>query len=195
MTLIYPTLPGLTFSVQKKPLWSTKITTAASGRETRVALYQYPLWEFQLSYEFLRDDAAYNELRQLMGFYLQCQGAFGTFLFVDPDDCQAQAQPIGISDGTTLDYPLVRTLGGYVEPVGGVVNMGTVYYDGHAQIGNFTLNGPVLRLPASPQAGAVISADFQYGFLCRFKEDNLTFEKFMHQLWQAQQVTLVSVRA
>lgn len=196
MPLIYPTLPGLAFSVQKTPTWSTKTNTAASGRETRVALWQYPIWNFQLVYEFLRDAAAYNELKQLMGFYLQCQGAFGTFLFVDPDDCQTTGQAIGVGDGASTAFTMIRSLGGFVEPVGGVTALSAVYLNGTSRApASYSVSGATLTFTAPPPAGAVITADFQFAFLCRFKDDTLTFEKFMAQLWQVQQLNLISVRA
>ncbi|TWB82598.1 uncharacterized protein (TIGR02217 family) [Nitrospirillum amazonense] len=195
MTAIYPTLAGLGYSVTKKPTLSTKIATAASGRETRMAMWSAPLWEFQLSYDFLRDTAAANELKQLLGFYLQMQGAFMPFLFQDPDDGQATAQTIAVGDGAAASFTLVRTFGGYVEPVGGVIGGVTVYVNGARQTSGYSVAGNVLTFASAPGAGTVISADFQYAFLCRFKDDGLEFEKFAAQLWQAKQVNLISVRA
>ncbi|MEC4591597.1 DUF2460 domain-containing protein [Nitrospirillum amazonense] len=195
MTSIYPTLSGLGFSVTKKPTWSTKIATAASGRETRMAMWSAPIWEFTLTYDFLRDTAAANELKQLLGFYLQMQGAFTPFLFQDPDDGQATAQTIGVGDGASTSFTLVRTFGGYVEPVGGVIGGVTVYFNGARQTSGYSVAGSVLTFASPPVSGTVISADFQYAFLCRFKDDGLEFEKFAAQLWQAKQVNLISVRA
>src|SRR5215472_5588718 len=56
------------------------------GAGTAVLDYPYPLWQFALVYDFLRDNpaAGYDELRTLLGFFMLCQGAFGTFLFQDP---------------------------------------------------------------------------------------------------------------
>src|SRR5215813_1454403 len=90
MALIFPTLPGLAWSVTKTPTFQTRIQRAASGRELRVVDYPYPLWQFALVYDFLRDNpaAGYDELRTLLGFFMLCQGAFGTFLFRDPSDCR-----------------------------------------------------------------------------------------------------------
>src|SRR6266436_5248130 len=92
----FPSLPGLSWSVTKAPTFQTRIQRATSGRELRAMDYPNPLWQFQLVYDFLRDKndlrqssgigSGYDELRTLMGFYLQCQGAFGTFLFTDPTD-------------------------------------------------------------------------------------------------------------
>ena len=65
MALIFPTLPGLAWSVTKTPTFQTRIQRAASGRESRALDYPYPLWQFALVYDFLRDDpaAGYDELR------------------------------------------------------------------------------------------------------------------------------------
>jgi hypothetical protein len=67
-----------------------------SGRELRALDYPFPLWQFTLVFDFLRDNkaAGYDELRTLMGFYMLCQGAFGTFLFNDPTDNQVVGQVI-----------------------------------------------------------------------------------------------------
>ncbi|MDE1145645.1 MAG: DUF2460 domain-containing protein [Azospirillaceae bacterium] len=195
MTAIYPALAGLGYSVVKKPTWSTKIATAASGRETRMAFWSAPIWQFTLTYDFLRDTATANELKSLLGFYLQMQGAFGSFLFVDPDDNQATGQTLAVGDGMTMSFVLVRTFGGYVEPVGGVTGSVVPYVDGIRQTSGFSAAGNVLTFSTPPANGAVISADFTYAFLCRFQEDGLEFEKFAAQLWQTKQVGLISVRA
>jgi uncharacterized protein DUF2460 len=103
MSLIFPTLPGLAWSVTKTPTFQTRIQRAASGRELRALDYPYPLWQFALVYDFLRDNptAGYDELRTLVGFFMLCRGAFGAFLFQDPSDCQITGQQIGIGNAST----------------------------------------------------------------------------------------------
>ena len=100
MALIFPALPGLAWNVTKSPTFQTRIQRAVSGRELRALDYPYPLWQFTLVFDFLRDDpaAGYDELRTLMGFYMLCQGAYGTFLFQDPSDDRVSGQPIGTGD-------------------------------------------------------------------------------------------------
>ena len=92
------TWAGLEWSVIKTPTFQTRIQRAVSGRELRALDYPYPLWQFEVTYNFLRDPndsrlilpqsipAATSELRTLMGFCMLCQGAYGTFLFNDPTD-------------------------------------------------------------------------------------------------------------
>ena len=113
MSLIFPTLPGLAWSVTKTPTFQTRIQRAASGRELRALDYPYPLWQFALVYDFLRDNpaAGYDELRTLVGFFMLCQGAFGSFLFQDPSDCQITGQQIGIGNASTSVFQLQRAMG------------------------------------------------------------------------------------
>lgn len=114
-------LPGLSFSVHKKPMFKTNIKEAASGQEVRNALMQYPRWDFELTYEFLEDrSGADSSLKTIMGFFMQMQGAWDTFLFKDPDDYLVTNTTCGIGDGVTTQFPLLRNLGGFYELVGQV---------------------------------------------------------------------------
>src|SRR5260370_22130324 len=125
MSLIFPTLPGLAWSVTKTPTFQTRIQRAASGRELRALDYPCPLWQFALVYDFLRDNptAGYDELRTLVGFFMLCRGAFGAFLFQDPSDCQITGQQIGIGNASTSVFQLQRAIGatlpggGLFEPI------------------------------------------------------------------------------
>ena len=56
MTAIFPSLPGLGWSVSKAPKFATRTQKAISGRELRVVDQLYPVWTFTLKYEFLRDE-------------------------------------------------------------------------------------------------------------------------------------------
>jgi uncharacterized protein (TIGR02217 family) len=208
---IYPALPGLTYSVIKRPKWFTGVGTAATGREVRVAYAQNPLWEYELTYNVLHDKpspaaATASDLKQLMGFYLAMNGSFLTFLFLDPDDNAVTGQIIGTTDGTTTTWTLTRTYGGSdgtgSEPIG-YVNPGfplNVYLDGALQAsGTYTLlnTGLVnqqIRFATAPGAGHVISVDMNYYYVVRFAEDHYDFEKFMDKLWSLAKVTLMSQR-
>lgn len=114
-------LPGLTFSVHKKPLFRTRISSAAAGTEVRNPMMQYPIWEFELEYEFLEDrTGAESSLKTLVGFFLSRQGSFDSWLFKDPDDYLCDNHFCGQADGTILEFPFSRVLGGFREQVGQV---------------------------------------------------------------------------
>lgn len=154
-------LPGLTFSVHKKPTFKTKVSEATSGAEVRNALMQYPRWDFELEYEFLEDrTGADSSLKTIMGFFLQRQGSFDSWLFKDPDDYIEPMGYCGIADGSVTEYPFCRTLGGFVEKVGQVdtANDIKVY---------LKLDGEAQAIPVTPGPYTVTvteAADFMTDF-------------------------------
>ena len=121
-TPILPVLPGLGWNVHKKPTFSTRVEPHVSGRETRAGLYARALWEFELAYEGL-DSAGYypglvaQSLQTLMGLYLSCQGRLNPFVYYDPTDYQVSGQTFGVGDGAATSFQLVRSIGGYLDPV------------------------------------------------------------------------------
>lgn len=200
-TATFPSLPGLAWSVDKYPEFSTVVRTASSGQETRVALWAAPRWRFTLTYDLLRADAT-QELQSLMGFFLARQGQYDSFLYRDPDDGAVTGQPIGTGDGTTAAFQLVRALGGFVEPVrapdlgsalniylGGVVQPSSAY-----SVSGWGTSAPgMVTFTAAPPAGTAITADFSFFFPVRFSADTAEFSQFMHQLWELKQLEFVSV--
>jgi uncharacterized protein (TIGR02217 family) len=212
MTAIFPTLPGLGWSVSKAPRFATRIQRAVSGRELRALDQPNPLWTWTLTYSLLRDrndtraasgpGAGYDELRTLMGFFLQQQGAFQPFLFDDPSDDQASAQAIGTGDGGTTVFQLVRTMGallpggGFAEPITAPNIVTTIYFDGVRQSSSGYGVDPATGLvtfTSPPPAGQLVTADFTYYFRVRFADDTADFENFLYQLWALKQVKLQSV--
>ncbi len=196
----FPALAGQGWSVHKRPTFSTRVASHLSGREVRSPLFAATLYEFELTYDGLASNAAYpglgaNSLQSLMGLYLQCEGQYGTFLYIDPSDCTAAGQAIGTGDGATTSFTFLRALGGYVEPVSWVSAIANVYLNGVAQSSGWALSQPnTLSFTTAPVSGAVISADFTYAFQCRFLDDQEDFENFMSGLWQVQSLKFRSVK-
>jgi uncharacterized protein (TIGR02217 family) len=206
MALIFPALPGLAWSVTKSPTFQTRIQRAVSGRELRALDYPFPLWQFTLVFDLLRDKpaAGYDELRTLMGFYMLCQGAFGTFLFADPSDDSVTGQQIGTGDATTTVFQLQRTMGaalpggGFPEPIVAPNVVEAIYLDGIVQNpAGYSVdpNTGLVTFSTAPRGGLIIAVDYSYYFRCRFIDDSYAFENFMYQLWQLKKLTFISVRS
>src|SRR5947209_3766657 len=175
MALIFPSLPGLAWSVTKTPTFQTRIQRAASGRELRALDYPYPLWQFALVYDFLRDDAAagHDELRTLMGFFMLCRGGYGTFLFQDPSDCEVTGQQIGVANGKANAFQLQRAIGaslpggGFYEPIVAPNIVRRVYLNGIRQSpAKYSIDPEtgMVTFDGAPAAGLIVSADFTYYF-------------------------------
>ena len=202
---IFPSLPGLAWSVTKTPTFQTRIQRAVSGRELRALDYPYPLWQFTLVFDLLRDNptAGYDELRTLMGFFMLCQGAYGTFLFEDPSDYRVTGQQIGIGNASTTVFQLQRAMGatlpggGFLEPIVAPNVVNAVYLDGITQnSGTYSVDPStgLVTFSIAPASGLIITADYSYYFRCRFTDDSYPFENFMFQLWQLKKLTFISVR-
>jgi uncharacterized protein (TIGR02217 family) len=205
MPLVFPSLPGLAWSVTKSPTFQTRIQRAASGRELRALDYPYPLWQFTLVFDLLRDNpaAGYDELQTLMGFFMLCQGAFGTFLFRDPSDDQVARQQIGVGNASTTVFQLQRSMGttlpggGFQEPIVAPNIVSAVHLNGITQNpASYSVdpNTGLVTFVTAPGSELIISADFSYYFRCRFVDDSYTFENFMFRLWQLKKLTFISVR-
>jgi hypothetical protein len=189
----FPTLSGQSWSVHKRPNFSTIVASHPSGREVRYANFLYPRWQFELTYDGLTNAGSgpfasglgVDSLQTLIGFQLQMQGRYSTFLYTDPTDNTVVAQPLSQGDGVSAVFPFARSLGGFLEPVGWVTSVANVYLNGVAQSGGWSLVSPNwLSFFSPPGVGIPISADFSYAFQCRFDDDMLDFEEFMSTLWQ-----------
>ncbi len=204
MPLIFPSLPGLGWSVTKTPIFQTRIQRAVSGRELRALDYLNPLWQFTLVFTFLRDqpEVGFDELRTLLGFYLSCRGAYQSFLFRDPSDFRVSGQYLGTGDSSTSLFQLQRTIGaqlpnqGFAEPIAAPNTVEAIYLDGIIQapaLYRVDPNSGLVSFDTPPSTGVTITADFSYWFRCRFVDDRYDFENFMYRLWQLKKLSFISV--
>lgn len=197
--LIYPTLPGLKFPVKKRPIFNTIIQTAASLREVRSGLASYPVFQWDLQYDFLRDTEAYPEIKTLMGFFMRHYGALDSFKFNDVTDNFVTEQVVGISNGVQTEYQMIRSYGGFIQPIYDIkMTLPTplIYLDDVLQESGYTIgeNTGLLTFDNAPSDETVITATFQYYWRARFKEDSTDFENFMVNLFENKGVTLLGCK-
>lgn len=155
----FPDLAGQGWSVHKRPSFSTSVASHVSGREVRRANYAYTLYEFELTFDGLDSSGSFpgvgsQSLQTLMGCYLAAQGQFGTFLYTDPTDSSAVGQGLGTGDGTTTQFPILRSLGGYAEPVSWVVDVSAVYFN------STSIPGAAFGTPPAPTLSGVAGGTF-----------------------------------
>jgi uncharacterized protein (TIGR02217 family) len=218
---VFPRLVGQGWSTTKTPTWQTRIQRAVSGRELRALDYPNPLWQFTLTYEALGDgnngqpagsigSLLYTDLRTLMGFFMACQGAFGTFLYDDPSD-DSWSGTLAVSDGVTTTWQLYRTMQGigsvpgFTEAITAPGEVTLFFAEpspaGYVPIkqaaGEYSVNTQtgVITLATPAPAGWAIVADFTYYFRCRFMSDAYDFENFMFRLWSLKRLDFISVIA
>ena len=199
-TAILPSLVGLGFDVVRTPQWDTVVQESLSGKETRIARQTYPRWKWELSYNILRS-GSYGELQQLAGFFNSRQGKFDSFLYQDADDNSVTGQQIAVGDGVTTSFQLVRSFGGFVEPMLAPNVVSNVYINGVAQsTASYSVaawgssNAGMVTFSAAPAGGANITADFSYYFPVRMSEDSVAFNMFISGHYKAKKFGFISVK-
>jgi hypothetical protein len=193
----FPALAVLGWSTHVRPKFSTVLADHVSGRSSRLAQRAYALYEIELTYEVLRSDAANLELQAIAGFFAEMSGADAPFWVAPPDISALIGQALGIGDGTTTVFPLIRSMGGYSEPAQGTSGVSAVYLNGVSQASGWTVSSgyaPAITFGMAPGSGVAITADFGLLWLCRFAEDVQDFEEFMTQLWTLRTLRLTTVR-
>lgn len=197
---IFPTLPGQGWSVTRTKITSTRIAAHVSGREVRSANYAHALHQFELTFNGLDSESLYpgllaQSLQTLEAFYLQCQGQFGAFVYIDPLDSNSLAAnaSFGPGDGVSSTFTLNRQVGAFLEPASYVVSLASVTVNGAAAAGSLVAPNQV-ALGSTPTVGTPLAASFRYGFLCRFMDDSAEFEQFMLGLWSVKSLKFRSIR-
>jgi uncharacterized protein (TIGR02217 family) len=192
---VFPTLAGLAFNVTRNPVWATQVRNASSGRQYTLSKRIYPLWHFKLPFEVLRAAGSWTEWQTLVGFINARRGRYDDFLYLDPRDNAAVNETFGIGDGVTTTFPLTRTLGGFVEPVGGCVTGGAVIkVDGTARSVTFSADWSQVTFASAPAAASVLTWSGQFYFRCRFMQDEISFEQFLQDMYSAKSVEFQSFR-
>lgn len=179
---LFPTFPGLAWSVLKTPEWDTAVQGAVSGKEVRMANRQRPVWLFTLTFEVLRGASQYTELQRLLGFYNARQGAFDSFLFNDTSDNTEVQQLIGQGNGSQTTFQLLHSIDSWIEPIG-YSPAPNLFING-VQTSAFTCSdGLNVVFNSPPAAGASITWTGTFYYRVRFAKDQMEFEQFMKDLW------------
>ena len=196
---VFPNLPGQGWSIHKKPTFSTRVASHASGRDVRAGLYAHALYEFELGFDALDSSGQFGglqmqSLQSLMGFFMAAHGQLYPFLYADPSDGAANAQIFGTGDGATKVFTLGRSLGAFFEPVSYVTAVAGVTVNGAAVSGFSWVAPNQLVFSNPPIAGAVLAWTGTYAFLCRFLDDTLDFEQFLAGVWRNKSIKFRSIR-
>ena len=193
-TAVFPTLSAVTWAQRKTPSFSTQVQRSASGKEARAAFWSYPIWRFELSYEYLRDDAS-NELQTLLGFFLARQGKFQNFNYLDPDDNAVTNQVFGVGDGSTKSFRLARTYAGWTEPVFRVNGTPTIKVAGvtKATPADYTIDAEgLVTFVTAPASSASLTWTGGFYYRVRFEDDLAELEQFMRKLWTAKKISFLT---
>jgi uncharacterized protein (TIGR02217 family) len=190
---VFPTMLGLAFPVVKRDLWSTLKQDAISGKGTRVQLWTFPRYQWELTFSMLRGANSYTELQSLLGFINSVGGAAQCFYYSDPSDGTATNQNFGTGDGTTTTFQLARTLGGFSEPVQSPA-VSSVAVNGTTTSAFSLGTAGLVTFSTAPAVSAVLTWTGTYNWLCRFDDDAAEFSEFMMNVWEVKKLSFTSVK-
>lgn len=203
-TQVFPSLPGLTFDIERQIQFNNQVMEAVSGKETRIAYWNAARYQWTLTFEFLRASTAFLEFQTLWGFISARQGKFDSFQYTDVLDNTATLQGIGTGDSTNKSFQLTRTFGvtGLSEPLLAPNTITKVTVAGSSiSSTQFAVNywgssvaGTIVFSTFAPSGGQAVAWSGTYYFPCRFDEDAGTFNNFMSALWENKKVVFRSLK-
>lgn len=195
--LVFPQLPGFAWGLSKKPKWNSRIQKSVSGKRQAVGYMSYPLYEYTVNFNVLREYSTFTELEQLQGFFNQMRGQVDTFKFVDPTDAAASVQQFGIGNGVQVAFQLARTYGGFTEPVHTPNVITTVRRAGTTQTtpAHWTLgaNG-LLTFGTAPLNGNVLDWTGTYYWRCAFTQDTIDLINDGVDIWKSSKISFETVK-
>jgi len=189
---VLPSLIGLNAEVIRTPTWTTNVQRTVAGVEIRGSYQLYPIYEFQLGYEVLKDGNLGTDLAALTGFYLARQGSYDNWLYSDPQDNSVTAATFGTGDGATTAFQLIRAYGAggftYTEPVQNLNSAPAIYVNGVLKTltTDYTVSSSgLVTFTVAPAAAAALTWTGTFYYRCRFLDDQLPFNRMMNGLWAA----------
>lgn len=203
--VLFPELPGLEWDLSKKPIFNTKIMESVNGRELRASYQAVPKYEISLSFGFLRESKGKNELQQLESFFFERRGAFDSFLFKMPEDCEYTCSYSG--DGNTTSFQLYKQMHTSVIPLAHTQEFESedplmwaddldqpMWTDLDERMWetqySISKNG-FISLPVPLAEDDTLTVSGTYYYRCRFADDEQQYTNFMSKLWKANKVEMI----
>lgn len=183
---VFPSLPGLAYPVKKSIDWGNGFKwDALSGKRVRAPTRSVPTYSYEVAFNFLRSDTINAELQALQGFVNALQGGSGAFLYQDADDNAVTAQGFGTGDGASPTFQLVRTFGGFAEPVFAPVTPITQVTVAGSPTSAYTVgNYGAITFNSAPANNAALAWTGSFYWVCRFDQDVFDLSNFMLQLYE-----------
>jgi hypothetical protein len=195
--LIFPTLRGLQYPIKKTPHWNTLQNQTVVGVKKFVSLYTYPYYEFALSFSYLSDEnKESDDIHTLGAFYNNVGGAGKDFLFADPlfEPNDVTDQIFATGNGTSKEFRLLRSYGGFIEPVFGVIGTAIITVNGTVVNDVSVSDKGLVTFASAPADGSIIKWSGRWAYRCHFKEDSAELEQIFYGGWSLEEIVLESIK-
>jgi uncharacterized protein (TIGR02217 family) len=189
--------PDISYGASGGPGYSTSIVTTVSGHEPRNANWAAARGRWNVAHGLKKRE----QVAALIAFFRARRGRAYGFRYKDWTDHQALVQALGVGDGTTTTFQLVKRYpsGGVVEsrviakPVAGTVK---VYRDGVEATSGWTVDTTtgLVTFSIAPAAGVQVTADFAFDVPVRFDSDQMDVTIETYQLGSWGQIPVVEIR-
>jgi uncharacterized protein (TIGR02217 family) len=201
--VLFPLSIGREASIS--PAFSTQIVESPSGHERRSSDWA----DARLSFDAGPGVRSEADMGVLIEFFRARRGAARGFRFTDPYDDRSGAagtvpspidQPLGIGDGVTSEFPLMRYYGEGADaqgrritrPVAGSIRVAA---DGVEMTGGWVHAGlGVIAFDTAPATGVALTAGYRFDVPVRFAEDRLEINRATFAAGEAPSVPLVEIR-
>ena len=201
----FPT--NISRGAQGGPERRTDVVTTASGREERNSRWVNSRRRYNAGFGV----KSLNDIQQVVAFFEERRGRLHAFRWKDHVDfksCAASATPsandqtLGVSDGTTASFQLIKKYGSGLRDYARVIAApvaGTILVAVNGSASNFfTLNlqTGILTFTAGhiPTMGQIITAGFEFDVPVRFDSDQLTINIANFQAGEIPDINLIEVR-
>ena len=190
--------PDISYGVTGGPEYSTDVVITGSGYEQRNINWSQARCKYQAAHGVKNE----NQMKRLLAFFRARRGKAHGFRFKDWLDYTGTNEVIGVGDGTTTDFQLIKTYidhAGYTEvrkikkPVAGTVN---VYLAGEWQTSGWSVDvtSGVISCTTAPLEGAVITADYEFDVPVRFDTDHCPQSLKNWDIYSWDNIPLVEIR-
>lgn len=162
-------------AIKRVILWPAFRRESISGKVSVNAQYSYPRRRFTLTFNAMASTLSVRDWRTVEGFYNQMSGGAKIFQYQDYYDNTVTDASLGTGDGSSTAFQLIRSFGGFVEPITMPVGTPTVKINGTPTVA-FTLGTTgLITFTSPPGGGAALTWSGTFNWPCRFDNDNLEF--------------------
>lgn len=194
------TLAGITFESRRIWEYSSGYQPALPNKVTTQAFMQYPMIRWDLHYEFLNQNAATDELKQLEGLFNAKQAQAGTFLYLDPTFNTVTAEPFGTGNGSQTAFQLIAAYGNpggpslpeiiqQLQSAPAIFDNGSLVSTSAYSVGSTG----IIFFNTPPASGHALTWSGSFYYLAQFDMDEFTPEEFMYRLWNLNSIRLKAV--
>jgi uncharacterized protein (TIGR02217 family) len=189
--------PDISYGASGGPGYSTSVVTTVSGHERRNANWAMARGRWNVAHGLNKRE----QVAELIAFFRARRGRAYGFRFKDWTDYQALAQNLGVGDGSTKAFQLVKyyASGAVVEsreiakPVADTVK---IYRDGVEATSGWSVDTAtgIVTFATAPDNGVQITADFAFDVPVRFDSDQMDVTIETYQLGTWGQIQVVEIR-